>query len=434
MKACRVCGRLFADDSGFCQADGQELISVSQVPQPSDDNDPRVGELLVNRYMVHRVVADGGMGRVYEALDRHENRHVAIKILHPDIAQDEVAVERFKREYDVSKQLPHQYIVEVMDFQPTPDGSFALAMEYLVGEELRATLKRETVIAPARAIRMLSHVALGLDPAHAQKLIHRDLKPDNIFLCQTALGDIAKVLDFGSVKDKSGTAKQLTVMGTTIGSPFYMSPEQAQGLDTLDQRADVWAMAAIFYECVTGVVPFQGANGPSILLEILTKEPKPASEVAKAAGRSVPPGLDKALSRGLRKAASVRTASVGELADDIGRAYGLGGDHREWAQIDESQLSAIIEQKLPGILETAPVEHPRGAADDFFGEDDSLGVDAAAPELDKMDAAFAQAARPPAEDADPYAPGEVPTDSPVVMYVILAVLVCSAVAAALFML
>src|SRR6185369_3359782 len=105
--------------------------------------------------------------------------------------------------------------------------------------------KREKTITPGRLVHMVSQVALGLDPAHQKHLIHRDLKPDNIFLCGTREGDVAKLLDFGSVKDKSVGAKKLTVMGTTIGSPYYMAPEQAQGLETLDHRADVWAIAAI---------------------------------------------------------------------------------------------------------------------------------------------------------------------------------------------
>ncbi|HET9929117.1 MAG TPA: serine/threonine-protein kinase, partial [Polyangiaceae bacterium] len=271
MKACAQCGRLYPDDAGFCPVDGAALGRPTSVPVPVDATDKRVGQLVCQRYQIRRVVADGGMGRVYEALDLRVKRNVALKILHAEVADDEVAVERFKREFEVSKQLPHDYIVEVLDFQPTGDNTYALAMEYLYGEELRATLKREVVISPARLVRMLSQIAIGLDEAHARQFVHRDLKPDNLFLGQTSDGDIVKILDFGSVKDKGESAKKLTVLGTTIGSPFYMAPEQAQGLDTLDHRADVWALAAITYECATGQVPFQGNNGPSILLEILTK-------------------------------------------------------------------------------------------------------------------------------------------------------------------
>ena len=219
MKTCPVCGRLYPVEAGFCPEDGQSLSSVTQAPTPSDATDPLVGQVILSRYQPRRVVADGGMGRVYEALDMSARRSVAIKILHPEVARDEIQVERFKREFEVSKMLDHAHIVEVLDFQPTPDGSFALVMEFLYGEELRATLKRESVLPAARVVRMLSQLAIGLDGAHARKLVHRDLKPDNIFLCQTREGDIVKVLDFGSVKDKADGAKQLTVLGTTIGSP-----------------------------------------------------------------------------------------------------------------------------------------------------------------------------------------------------------------------
>src|SRR6478735_3733984 len=139
MKACPACGRLYPDDAGFCPVDGVQLSSATQVPVLADDQDPRIGQLLCDRYQIRRVVADGGMGRVYEALDMHERRNVALKILHHDVARDGVQVER-------SGQLPHQHIVEVLDFRPTPDGSYVLVMEFLYGEELRSNLKREGVL------------------------------------------------------------------------------------------------------------------------------------------------------------------------------------------------------------------------------------------------------------------------------------------------
>jgi serine/threonine-protein kinase len=330
------------------------------------------------------------MGRVYEALDMQERRNVALKILHPEVAQDEVAVARFRREFDVSRELPVHHIVDVTDFQPTSDGSFVLVMEFLYGEELRGTLKREKVLRPARVVRMLSQVALGLDEAHAKKLVHRDLKPDNIFLCQTSDGDIAKILDFGSVKDKGDSAKKLTVIGTTIGSPYYMAPEQAQGLDTLDHRADVWALAAITYECVTGRVPFQGVNGPSILLEILTKEPPAPSVAGKESPHPIPPTLDRVLASGLKKMAAMRIPSVGALADAVGHAYGLEGDHIGWAKTPEKELAKTIEERLPEMMQASAAEKAGDVTDSFFGEGDSLG---------DMDAAFAQAA--PAPNATP---------------------------------
>jgi serine/threonine-protein kinase len=395
VKACPLCGRLYPDDAGFCPVDGAQLSSATQVPVLADDQDARIGQLLCNRYQVRRVVADGGMGRVYEALDMQMRRNVALKVLHPDVASDQVAVERFKREFEVSKLLPHDHIVEVLDFQPTSDGSFALVMEYLYGEELRATLKREGTISPARMIRLLSQAAIGLDAAHARKFVHRDLKPDNLFLCQTSEGDIVKLLDFGSVKDKGETAKKLTVLGTTIGSPFYMAPEQAQGLETLDHRADVWALAAIIYESVVGSVPFIGVNGPSILLEILTKEPKAPSQAVKPESKHpVPPTLDRVMTHAFKKQAGQRIGSVGALADAVGQAYGLTGTHQEWAKAAEADLTARISAKLPELMaQAAAAPKPANAADSFFGESDAL---------DTFDSpGNAPSARPPASLQQP---------------------------------
>jgi len=396
VKACPLCGRLYPDDAGFCPVDGAQLSSATQVPVLADDQDARIGQLLCNRYQVRRVVADGGMGRVYEALDMQMRRNVALKVLHPDVASDQVAVARFKREFEVSGLLPHDHIVEVFDFQPTNDGSFALVMEYLYGEELRATLKREGTIGPGRMVRMLSQVAIGLDGAHARKFVHRDLKPDNLFLCQTSEGDTVKLLDFGSVKDKGESAKKLTVLGTTIGSPFYMAPEQAQGLDTLDHRADVWALAAIIYESVVGTVPFVGINGPSILLEILTKDPKPPSQAAQGAKHPVPPTLDRVMTHAFKKQAAQRIGSVGALADAIGQAYGLTGVHQEWAKASEADLSARIAAKLPELMKPIAPTGPANVADSFFGESDAL---------DTFDspAGGALSVRPPAGAAVPSA-------------------------------
>ncbi|HLV68353.1 MAG TPA: serine/threonine-protein kinase [Polyangiaceae bacterium] len=397
MKACPACGRLYPDDAGFCFVEGTRLGSATQVPVAPDEDDPRIGQLVCERYEIRRVVADGGMGRVYEALDLHERRSVALKVLHPDVARDPVAVERFKREFQVSSELPHEHIVEVYDFAATADATYALVMEFLSGEPLRATLKRERVISPARVVRMLSQIALGLDEAHTRRLVHRDLKPDNLFLCQTHDGDILKILDFGSVKDTGDNAQKLTMLGTTIGSPFYMSPEQAEGLDTLDRRADVWALAAITYECVTGQVPFRGNNGPSTLLCILTQEPKPASVAGAKQKYPVPITLDEALGRAFRKAPARRTPSAGAFADEVGHAYGLSGNHREWAKMREPELAELIDAALPSLL-GAERQRARRISDAFFGEHGAL--DSGPPPASARDSATRQSniptVRPPA--------------------------------------
>lgn len=381
MKTCPKCFRLYDDTSGFCPTDGEKLVAADPSAPPMSADDPRIGKTTNGRYVLWRVVADGGMGRVYQALDTgftdaagRVGRGVALKILHQEVAQDPVAVERFKREYEVSAGLPHQYIVEVFSFERTDDGSYALVMEYLEGEELRMLLKREKTMRPARVVRMASQVAIGLAGAHAKRQVHRDLKPDNLFLCHTAEGDTTKILDFGSVRDNSENAKKLTVMGTTIGSPYYMAPEQAQGLQSLDHRADVWSLAAIVYECLTAKVPFPGNTGPAILLAILTQDPPPTSEAGKAQG--LPVTLDDVIEVALAKTPDIRQGSIGAFADALGAAFGLTGNHLEWARRSEADLAAAIERDLPAHVAAHTAKL------------------AAGPDLSAMDAAFKSAGKP----------------------------------------
>jgi len=391
MKSCPVCQRTFPNDAGFCPADGTELTAASMAPVAPSADDPRIGARLCGRYEIRRVVADGGMGRVYEGIDKQTDSRIALKVLHDDVSKDEVARERFKREYEISALLPHEHIVRVLDFQRDPiSKTWILVMEFLDGEELRYILKREKVLAPERVVRVLSQLAIGLDDAHARSFIHRDLKPDNVFLCGTREGDTVKLLDFGSVKDQSGNRKKLTVLGTTIGSPYYMAPEQAQGLETIDARADVFALAAVTYECVTGEVPFGGTNGPSILFAIMTKDPTPPSEKARGAKYPVPPALDEVIEASLAKNPAIRTKSVGALADAVGAAYGLQGDHKLWAATSQNDLARQIAEALPRTM--APPAAALGVtADPFAASPQRVATASMGPRGDAMDRAFATA-------------------------------------------
>ena len=243
---------------------------------------------------------------------------------------------------------------------------------------------------------MLSQVALGLDKAHQIPIVHRDLKPDNLFLCGTREGDVTKILDFGSVKDKQKDAKKLTVLGTTIGSPYYMAPEQVPGHRHARRAADVFALAAIMYECVCGTVPFAGSNGPSILLAIMTKDPEPPS--MKGAQQKWPPPakLDDVIEEALAKNPNIRTKTVGDLADAVGRAYGLDGNHRDWAKTSQPELTQKIENAPKGQAAGAVAADPFAAPDPFAvplggaGAVAPMSVPLAAPR--GMDAAF-QASR-----------------------------------------
>jgi eukaryotic-like serine/threonine-protein kinase len=351
LKVCLHCQRLFPNDASHCAADGKSLVSAADAPLPSSPDDPLVGYTLADRFQIRRIIADGGMGRVYEARSLRDERRVAVKVLHSEIADDPVNLERFRREASTSKDLDHTYTVEVIEFAsvPTVPGrarrTHYLVMEYLDGEELRSLLDREKTISFATVVRMISQIALALDPAHEAGLVHRDLKPDNVFLVQHNNDIRAKILDFGSVKFTKGQdrANKLTIMGTTIGSPHYMAPEQAQGSPDLDHRADTWAITIIAYEMLVGRVPYRGQNGPQVLFKILSDEPEPPSFVDE----TLPPAFDTMILKGLKRAVADRYQSVGELADELGKVFGLTGSHKEWAELPTLDLVAHLPRSKP---------------------------------------------------------------------------------------
>lgn len=317
----------------FCGHDG----AITLQEQDPNDTDPRIGTQLGEHLLVARV-EDGGMGRVYEARHVKTRERFAIKVLHEAIAQDEVAVERFRREYETAKSLDNPYIVKVLDFGETSDGSHYLTMEYLEGEELSKLLAREGAQRPARAIRLLCQISLGLQHAHSYGVIHRDLKPDNIFVCPSEEGETVRILDFGSVKLQMATGPKLTALGTTLGSPYYMSPEQAMGKLDVDQRTDVFAQAAIMHELATGKVAFEGGNIAEILMKIMQHDPPCVS----AQNPSYPAAYDDVLDKGLKKDKATRFGAAIELAQGMLRAFGLDGDVAKWAKTEESQIDARL--------------------------------------------------------------------------------------------
>jgi serine/threonine-protein kinase len=376
--ACPKCQRTYpAEGSTFCPHDGAKLLSLDEVTPVRDPKDPLVTCTVAGRYELRRVIANGGMGRVYEARELTRQERVAIKILHADVAEDEVNIERFRREATTSQQLDHPHVVKVMDFAATaqlpgrPGKSWYLVMEYLDGEELRHVLTREKTVPLHRGIRIVSQLALALDSAHARGFVHRDLKPDNVFLVRGPDGDTVKLLDFGSVKFTKGQdrGQKLTVMGTTIGSPFYMSPEQAQGSPDLDQRTDVWAVAVMVYEMFVGKVPFLAPNGAQILFKILGDEAMPPT----FANENAPPQLDDLLHKALRKDPAHRFQHAGEFALALGQAFGLPGTPGDWATMSEHDMHDALEAAAqaarapsapppPPVEEAAPVSAPSPGA------------------------------------------------------------------------
>jgi serine/threonine-protein kinase len=341
---CPICRELHSNARRACapaSGDAFEGEAGAPAPPPSGEPDPRIGtSLCEGRYQVLEVVGHGGVARVYKALDATTGRTVALKILHPAYASQSVVVERFWREYRFSSLVKHQHLVDVVAFRRAEEGVLALVMEYLEGESVYAVLARERTLPPARVVPIVGQVALGLAAAHEKRLVHRDLKPGNVFLCTVdgAPGrDAVKLLDFGVARDNSAHAAQLTATGAVIGTPSYMSPEQIRGERELDHRTDVWSLGVLVYECLTGRLPFVGKSYQAALAGILGEAPTPPSSFVGA--QPLPRALDAWIDRALAKRPEDRFPSVGALADALGHAFGLAGDHARWAATSHVELA-----------------------------------------------------------------------------------------------
>ena len=347
-----ACGRKYPDNVAFCGECGK--ITIQE--QPPGEVDPRLGQRL-GEYVVVARVADGAMGRVYEGRHHATKARVAIKVLHPEVARDAVAVERFKREYETANEMKHPNVVRVIDFGTTADGLNFMTMEYLEGEELGNLLRRDGKLETKRMIRMVCQAALGLDYAHSFGFIHRDLKPDNVFLCKGEAGETVRILDFGSVKLQMETGPKLTAFGTTLGSPYYMSPEQAMGKQDVDQRTDVFALAAIIYECVSGKIAFEAGNVAQILMKIISQNPTPLSQLVPG----LPPRLDDVVDKGIRKDKTKRYANASTLAKELCEAFGLEGNVEKWASAPPEEMARALEAASPPAAKAFGLSDPPAA-------------------------------------------------------------------------
>jgi serine/threonine-protein kinase len=240
-----------------------------------------IGTVLDGKYELIRLLGEGGMGSVYEAQHRLIGRRLAVKFLHPQYASSPDVVTRFQREAQAAAQIGHENIIEVTDMGTSPDQSPYLVMEFLEGCDLKRLIEDEGVLEPKRAAHIMVQALGALQAAHNVGIIHRDLKPENIYLIQKGGNpDYVKLLDFGISKFRAletDGVKGLTQTGTVLGTPHYMSPEQARGEQDLSPRSDIYAMGVILYQMLTGHLPFDAPNYNALLIKILTEQP-PAPE------------------------------------------------------------------------------------------------------------------------------------------------------------
>ncbi|HMY16045.1 MAG TPA: serine/threonine-protein kinase [Polyangium sp.] len=239
------------------------------------------GDLLQSRYRLVRMLGSGASGTVWAAKNELIDREVALKILHPDVATDSVQLQRFFNEAKASGRVRSPAIAEILDLGQAEDGSPFLVFELLHGEGLDQWIARERTLDPRTLTELMIGVIRALELAHTQGIIHRDLKPANLFAHRGPTGQLVlKILDFGISKMVEGnnTAEHMTLTrtGTVVGSPAYMSPEQAAGREDIDGRADVWSLGVVLYEALTGTLPHEAPNYNALMVRIMTRDADPA--------------------------------------------------------------------------------------------------------------------------------------------------------------
>jgi serine/threonine protein kinase len=313
------------------------------------------GHVLVGRYRLETQLGAGGMGTIWRAQHLILNAPVAVKVIDRTAVPDEETLSRFMREAQSAAALRSPHVVQILDYGIDGKVPF-MAMELLEGENLAQRIKRQKRLSPQDTARVLSHIGRAIGRAHEAGIVHRDLKPENVFLVKNEDEEIAKVLDFGVAKVERHALSEgtRTRTGSILGTPFYMSPEQAQGNRTVDSRSDLWAMGVIAFECITGKRPFYSDGLGDLVLAICVRDIPLPSSVA-----SVPIGFDAWWNRAVARDPEKRFQTAKELTEALREALGLEPrDARESPRsAPEIEVTSEPETTRDSALET-PLTDP----------------------------------------------------------------------------
>jgi serine/threonine-protein kinase len=272
------------------------------------------GEVLLGKYVVEKVLGMGGMGVVVAAHHLQLDERVALKFLLPDAAANPQVVARFLREARAAAKIKSEHVTRVFDVGTMENGSPFLVMEYLDGQDLAALIASSGPCAPDVAVDYVLQACEAIAEAHAAGVVHRDLKPHNLFLSRRADGSpCVKVLDFGISKATASPAAAMTSTAAMMGSPLYMSPEQMVSARDVDPRSDIWALGIILYELLAGKTPFDAETMPQLVLQVTQHPPR----MLRVDRPDAPPGLEAAINRCLEKSPAARYQNVADLAADL---------------------------------------------------------------------------------------------------------------------
>ncbi len=323
MRYCPTCATAYPNKtSGTCPKDGSVLVTPEQFE--AQQHDPLMGTLMGGRYLIVGRVGTGGMGTVYRAEQRGLGRPVALKVLKSELVSDRETVARFEREAKAMSLLVHPNTVRVFDFGEDPGGHLYLAMELLEGELLTTKLAREGALDVKEAVAIAQQILRSLHEAHTKGLVHRDLKPDNIYLTHVegSPEPVVKVLDFGIAKIFRDDAKPIdqleTQAGTVFGTPRYMSPEQAQG-KALDPRSDLYSVGILLFQLLTGDAPFTDEDAVVVMAKHIREDVPLASDAAP--DRPIPASLAFHIQKALEKDPARRFASAEQFEQALTAIY-----------------------------------------------------------------------------------------------------------------
>jgi serine/threonine-protein kinase len=332
MKKCPQCSQTFDDRYIVCPTDNAELVAEA--------GDPMLGRLLDHRYRLTKKIGEGGMGAIYQAVHTEMGRTCAIKLLAPITSGREEALARFKREAKMASCIDNPHAITIYDFGVAENGLLFLAMEYIDGRPLSGVIAEHRMLPIDRVVHITNQIAEALAAAHTLGIVHRDLKPDNVMITRKGGdSDYVKVLDFGIAKTVADdSADNLTKTGFVLGTPVYMSPEQLLG-EKLDGRSDIYSLAIIVYEMLSGKLPFVGDNQQSVMMKRITGLPVPLRSIAPQISESV----ERCVMQGLAREPDERVMDAKAFAEALSAAT-----HGGTGMLGKGVTRRIAEQATDG--------------------------------------------------------------------------------------
>jgi serine/threonine-protein kinase len=312
---------------------------------------PAPGKMFAGKFLLEENFASGGMGSMWRARDTQRDIPVAIKVMSASVSDSPGFLVRFEREAKAAAQIGSPHVVSIYEFGVFQELPY-IVMELLEGEDLQTRLHREKRLSARSTARIVRGVSEALHAAHESGIVHRDLKPANVFLVRVGKNWIVKVLDFGIAKLSQDEEGRITATGQMMGTPHYMSPEQIQGAKDVDHRADLWAIAAIGFRALTGVLPFPGHTVSAIRAILYDTAPPPSKILPE-----IPPAIDAFFARALARDIDARFQSARELSDALVKAVGREAMKRPDNELDEPTPSGVMLSEL-GLAPASTREMP----------------------------------------------------------------------------